>query len=94
MGEGALQPLVAHEATHPLAHATFGQAGSSLMGEGIADWVTGQYAGTPIDEFSKVLGKAKKIEELLGPAFRKLPEKEAVLLVRAIKRPRNQYSSS
>jgi hypothetical protein len=77
--EESLVHLVAHEATHLLAYEAFEQPGSSLLGEGLAVWVSGYYGGIPIDDFAKELGKPGVINELLGPKFPSLPEKEAYM---------------
>jgi hypothetical protein len=73
----ALEALVAHEATHVLAAAAWGIAGSPLLGEGLAVWVAGGYAGVPLATWRERLGAHGVAAELLGPAFRKLPEAEA-----------------
>jgi hypothetical protein len=70
----ALETLVAHEATHVIAPQAWGPAGSPLFGEGIAVWTSGQYGGTPAARFRKRARPAQSIRELLGPAFRTLPE--------------------
>lgn len=75
----ALTQLVAHEATHLLAHAAFGQAGSALAAEGLAVWASGQYGGVPIADFTKQLDKPQKISDYLGGQFRVIPEKEAYM---------------
>ncbi len=79
MGDGSLEGLVAHEATHLLAYAAFGQAGTALLGEGIAVWASGSYADTPIAGFASALGTPLDLQGLLGAAFRKLPEREAYM---------------
>ncbi len=70
-----LTPLVAHEATHILAYHAFGPVGTPLMGEGLAVWVAGQYAGTELAEWELRLGKHPPIRELIGAGFRKTPER-------------------
>lgn len=73
--DGPLENLVAHEATHVLAAARLGPAGSPLLGEGLAVWVSGRYAGKTLDAWRAELARpAPSIEELLGPSFRRLPE--------------------
>ncbi len=74
-----LRGLVAHEATHLLAYAAFGQAATAVLGEGIAVWVAGQYASTSINDFAKTLQIPRSIPQLLGAAFRDLPEAEAYM---------------
>jgi hypothetical protein len=73
---GALERLLAHEATHVLAYEAWGPAGSVLFGEGLAVVVSGQYGGTTLDEWAQRLDTAPAITELLGPGFRKRPEAE------------------
>lgn len=70
----ALEGLVAHEGTHVLAYEAWGPAGTSLLGEGVAVWASGRYAGMRLDQWKATLGDAPPIAELLGPAFRTLPE--------------------
>ena len=82
-----LEPLVAHEATHVVAHASWGPAGSALLGEGLAVWVSGQYGGVSLADWRARLGGAPRLADLLGPGFRRLPEPQtypvAGLLVQA-----------
>lgn len=87
---GDFEHLMAHEATHLLAYAAWGPAGSSFMGEGLAVWVSGTYAGTPLAEFAREERAARaravgarpvpaappRARDLLGPAFRAAPERE------------------
>lgn len=84
---GPLELLVAHEATHVLAHASWGAAGMPLLGEGLAVHVAGQYGGVKLETWARKIKNAPTIAELLGPGFRKRPEAEtypiAGLLVRA-----------
>jgi hypothetical protein len=70
----AIEGLVAHEGTHVLAYEAWGPAGTSLVGEGLAVWASGRYAGTRLDQWKATLRDPAPIAELLGPAFRKLPE--------------------
>jgi hypothetical protein len=65
---------VAHEATHLLLPQAWGPAGSPLFGEGIAVWVAGQYGGTSLADWNKQFDRTSPIADLLGPAFRQLPE--------------------
>lgn len=69
--------LVAHEATHALAWHAFGAPGTPLLGEGLAVWVAGGYGGVPLTEWRARLDGARHppLRELLGPAFRKTPER-------------------
>lgn len=74
----AIEHLVAHEATHVLAYDAIGAPGSPLFGEGVAVWVAGQYGGGTLDEWRAHLPpKLPTVGDLIGPAFRKLPEREA-----------------
>lgn len=47
---GALERLVAHEATHVLAYESWGAAGTVLLGEGLAVYVSGQYGGATLEQ--------------------------------------------
>lgn len=72
---GPLEHLVSHEATHVLVPAKIGPAGSPLLGEGLAVWVSGKYGGKSLDEWQRALARPiDSVEELLGPGFRALPE--------------------
>jgi hypothetical protein len=73
---GGLESLLAHEATHVLAHESWGPAGSSLLGEGLAVWVSGQYGGTPLADWQRRIETPPRVADLLGKAFRQLPERE------------------
>lgn len=74
----SIQHLVAHEATHVLAYEAVGAPGSPLFGEGVAVWVAGQYGGGTLDEWRAHLpDKLPTVADLIGPGFRKLPEREA-----------------
>jgi len=71
----SLEKLMAHEGTHVLAYRAWGPAGSPLLGEGLAVWVSGYYAGKSLSEHNKEIHSAPRIAELLKlSAFRKLPE--------------------
>ncbi len=88
---GALEHLVAHEATHVIAHDAWGAAGTPLFGEGLAVWASGTYGGRTLDEWrTRVPRDAPGVADLLGPAFRKSPEAVAYplagLLVEALVR--------
>lgn len=72
-----LEALVAHEATHVLTPQAWGQAASPLFGEGIAVWVSGQYAGKTLADYNTLYNRTGKIVDLLGPAFAKLSEADA-----------------
>lgn len=72
---GPLESLVSHEATHVLAAARLGPAGSPLFGEGLAVWVSGEYGGKSLDQWRRELAEPiPSADELLGPRFRALPE--------------------
>src|SRR5688572_6897813 len=72
---GPLENLVAHEATHVLAAVRLAPAGSVLLGEGLAVWVSGQYGGKTLEEWRGALAEpVASVAELLGPRFRALPE--------------------
>ncbi|HLU67345.1 MAG TPA: hypothetical protein VKZ63_13765, partial [Kofleriaceae bacterium] len=72
-----LEGLIAHEGTHVLAHAGWGPAGSPLLGEGLAVWVSGRYGGAPLSAWRGKIGAPPPLASLLGPGFRRLPEQEA-----------------
>jgi len=83
-----LERLVAHEATHVLLGLAWGPTASPLIGEGIAVWVAGGYAGVSLDDFASRRGMGPAPSTLIAaPAFRAKPEGEtypiAGLLVRA-----------
>ena len=73
---GALERLVAHEATHVLAYESWGPAGTVLLGEGLAVYVSGQYGGVTLEQWAQRLDAAPPIAELIGPGFRTRPEAE------------------
>ncbi len=68
--------LIAHEATHVLTAHAFGQPATPLLGEGVAVWVSGGYAGERLADHKAAMTPGHSVSELLGPAFRKLPEKD------------------
>jgi hypothetical protein len=70
----ALEGLVAHEATHVLAYDAWGPSGSSLLGEGLAVWVSGRYGGVRLDEWKAAMVDAPRVADLLGAGFRAQPE--------------------
>jgi hypothetical protein len=84
----ALHLLVAHEATHVLLPQLWGPAGSPLFGEGVAVYASGQYGGTTLAEWNTKFSRTGKVIDLIGPAFRRVPEAEgypaAGLIVEAI----------
>ncbi|MCC6526448.1 MAG: hypothetical protein IT373_27620 [Polyangiaceae bacterium] len=74
---GALERLVTHEATHAITLQQWGPAGSSLLGEGIAVWSSGQYGGTPLADWQRKLGERPAVATLLPvKVFRSKPEAE------------------
>jgi hypothetical protein len=73
---GPLESLLAHEATHVLAYDAWGAPGSTLFGEGLAVWVSGSYGGRSLaDRANRPPPDVPEVVHLLGPAFRKLPER-------------------
>jgi hypothetical protein len=71
-----LDYLVTHEATHSILLLDWIPAGSTLLGEGIAVWTTGGYAGTPLGSFKGKL-KQRPIKDLLSvKTFQSIPEPE------------------
>jgi hypothetical protein len=73
----ALEALVAHEGTHVITPQLWPPVGSPLFGEGVAVWVAGGYAGESLAKLAtKIKGTkpAGPIRDLLGPAFRTMPE--------------------
>jgi hypothetical protein len=70
----AIEPLIAHEATHVLAYEAWGAAGTSLLGEGLAVWVSGQYGGKRLEEWRPTMARAPRFVDLLGAGFRAQPE--------------------
>lgn len=77
IGGAGIEGLVAHEATHVLGHEAWGPAGSPLLGEGLAVWVSGRYGGRSLEQYRPEIAKTgrSKIVELLHPkGFRSIPE--------------------
>lgn len=73
---GAFERVVVHEATHVLSHQSWGPAGTPLLGEGLAVYISGEYGGVELGEWAERIDEAPPITELLGPAFRQRPEAE------------------
>lgn len=74
---GGLEHLVTHEGTHAITGQLWGPAGSSLVGEGIAVWASGQYGGFSLAEWQRTLGERPAAATLLPvKAFRGKPEAE------------------
>jgi|GEM_PF-1715686 len=71
---GGVESLMAHEGAHVLAYYGVGPPASALMGEGLAVWAAGSYAGKPLAELRTKDVLAQDPKALLGPAFRRAPE--------------------
>jgi hypothetical protein len=72
---GGLENLVTHEGTHAITGQRWGPAGSSLVGEGIAVWASGQYGGVSLADWPARLGERPLVSTLLPTAvFRGKPE--------------------
>ncbi len=67
--------LTTHEATHSILFSIWPPAGSQLLGEGVAVWTTGGYAGNPLASYRGKL-KPRPIKELLASKLRSVPEAE------------------
>lgn len=72
-----VESLMAHEGAHVIAYYGLGPAATALMGEGLAVWAAGRYAGTSLDELRTAAILAQDPKTLLGPAFRRAPEGQA-----------------
>jgi hypothetical protein len=73
---GGMENLVAHEGTHVLVREPWGPAGSPLLGEGVAVWSSGGYAGSTIAQWKPQI-TVRPIAELLGKTFFRTPERES-----------------
>jgi hypothetical protein len=72
---GPLELLVTHEATHGLVGDAWGPAGTMLMGEGLAVWTSGAYAGTPLERLRTTVTARPPSGQLADlRQFRQLPE--------------------
>lgn len=72
---GGFENLLAHEGTHALAHDSWGASGTSLLGEGLAVWASGAYGGVSLGDWKRrVQQPVPPIADLLGKAFRQMPE--------------------
>jgi hypothetical protein len=72
------RPAIAHEATHVIAAQRLGAPGSVLFGEGLAVWASGKYAGKSLAQWKRELPEElPSLEDLMGTAFRRLPENVA-----------------
>ncbi len=70
-----LERLVAHESTHLLTYDRWGVAGTPLLGEGVAVWVSGQYGGVLLPDWpGRLPAEGLAVADLLGVRFRQLPE--------------------
>jgi hypothetical protein len=67
--------LLRHEACHVLVQDAFGGAGTAALGEGIAVWTAGQYAGESLKDWKSRLHEPPTLAELLGRSFFQLPER-------------------
>jgi hypothetical protein len=60
------------------AYDTWGPAGTSLLGEGLAVWTSGAYGNVPLSEWKKrVQPPVPPVANLLGKLFRQMPENQA-----------------
>lgn len=76
--DGPLEHLIAHEATHVIAYEVFGAAGTALLGEGLAVWLSGRYGGTSLETLKKNLaGQKPGLKDLLGRRFNEMPEQQS-----------------
>jgi hypothetical protein len=72
----ALESLIVHEATHVVSYHAWGPAGTPLLGEGLAVWAAGSYGGRKLADWHHLAtAKEYTLARLLGPEFRKLPER-------------------
>lgn len=75
---GGFEGLVAHEGTHALACDTWGAAGTSLLGEGLAVWTSGAYGRVVLSDWKqRVRQPVPPVADLLGKAFRQMPESQS-----------------
>lgn len=56
----ATERLLAHEATHVLAFQSWGSSGVTVLGEGLAVWVSGSYGGKRLDAWRTELAKSPR----------------------------------
>jgi len=76
--DGPMEHLVAHEWTHILAGGHWAHTGTPLLGEGLAVWVSGGYAGRDLHAWKEDLASPPPaVATLLGPEFREMPEADA-----------------
>lgn len=75
---GGFERLLAHEGTHVFAYDTWGPAGTSLLGEGLAVWASGAYGGVLLSDWKKrVQPPVPPVANLLGKQFRQMPENQS-----------------
>lgn len=75
---GGFENLLAHEGTHALANDAWGAAGTPLLGEGLAVWASGAYGGVSLGDWKRrVQQPAPPVADLLGKAFRQMPESQS-----------------
>jgi hypothetical protein len=73
---GPLETLAAHEATHVLAYYDWGPAGTPLLGEGLAVWVSDSYGGRKLEDWRRAPpARNIPVSRLMGPDFRRMPER-------------------
>ncbi len=70
----AMERLLTHEGTHVLAYAAWGPAGTPLIGEGLAVWVTGSYGRDSLAVWKPTLASHPALSDLLAH-FAELPER-------------------
>jgi hypothetical protein len=71
----AAEALVAHEGAHVLAYYALGPAATPLLGEGLAVWVSGSYAGRTLDDWRGDV-TVEPLVDLLGPRWLALAEQD------------------
>lgn len=64
-----LERLVAHESSHAYAHHAWGDPGTPLIGEGLAVWTSGFYAGRSLDDWAGALRDPPSIAQLVAGFF-------------------------
>lgn len=75
---GGLEKLLAHEGTHAFAYETWGPAGTSFLGEGLAVWASGAYGGVSLDDWKRRMPQpVLPVQDLLGKSFRQMPENQS-----------------
>lgn len=75
---GGLEQLLAHEGTHALAYDTWGAPGTPMLGEGLAVWASGAYAGMSLGDWKRRRHQpVPAVTDLLGKSFRQMPENQS-----------------